>query len=82
MRSEVTTTTERITRLLAERCDVKAETMTVATRLSTLDLDSLTMLEVTLRVEQEFGTALEPEDLLKAETIGDLTQVVESHLTA
>ncbi len=78
----MTTTTERIVRLLAERCDVRAETMTVTTRLSSLDLDSLTMLEVTLRVEQEFGAALEPEDLLQAETIGDLTRVVESHLTA
>ena len=73
--------TERILKLLTERCDLAAETMTAETTLSTLDLDSLTMLEVTLHVEQEFGTALEPEDLLSAETIGDLARVVESHLT-
>jgi acyl carrier protein len=78
----VTTMTERIVKLLAERCDLTAEAMTAATTLSALDLDSLTLLEVTLRVEQEFGTALEPEDLLQAETIGDLARVVELHLTA
>ncbi len=74
------TMTERIIKLLTERCDLKAETVTAETTLSTLDLDSLTMLEVTLHVEQEFGAALEPDDLLAAGTIGDLARMVESHL--
>ncbi len=75
------TMTERIVRLLTERCDLRAETMTAETMLSALDLDSLAVLEITLHVEREFGTAFEPEDVLAAETIGDLARVVESHLT-
>jgi acyl carrier protein len=56
--------------------------VTAETALATLDLDSLTVLEVALHVEQEFGTTLEPDDLLQAETIGDLARVAESHLPA
>ncbi len=77
-----TTMTERIVRMLTEQCDLRAEAMTAETRLSALDLDSLTVLEITLHVEREFGTAFEPEDLLAAETIGDLARAVESQLTA
>lgn len=76
------TMTERMIMLLAERCDLTAEAMTAETRLSALDLDSLSMLEVTLRVEQELGAVIDPDDLLQAETIGDLTRVVQSHLIA
>jgi acyl carrier protein len=78
----MTTMTERIAELLAERCELPPERVTAETALATLDLDSLTVLEVALHVEQEFGTTLEPDDLLQAETIGDLARVAESHLPA
>lgn len=76
------TITERVMKVLAERCDMPAERLTAETPLASLDLDSLTLLEVGLRLEQEFQVSVDEEAVAAAESVGDLVRAVESRLPA
>ncbi|MEU8264753.1 phosphopantetheine-binding protein [Micromonospora sp. NPDC048999] len=49
-----------------------------------IGVDSLSLLELIVRIEREFGIQIPDQDVFAAElrTIDDLTALVETHLTA
>jgi acyl carrier protein len=67
--------TDRVLRLLAHRCEVPGEGVNEETELSSLDLDSLTLLEFSFDLEKEFG-GVDDGAVARARTVGDLVRAV------
>ncbi|MBQ7915312.1 MAG: acyl carrier protein [Firmicutes bacterium] len=61
---------EKIKEIMAETVDFDVETITEATRFDSMGLDSLDIVELLMKVDQEFGTETEPNAALA--TVGDL----------
>ena len=72
------TTIEGVTEILANHCELPAQGVDTDTPLASLDLDSLTMLEVGFALERRFGGQVDDAALAEAETVGDLVRVAES----
>lgn len=49
------------------------------TTIESLGFDSLTILDVLYDVEEEFGIALEPKQVVKARTVGEIVGLLRQH---
>ncbi len=49
------------------------------TPIESLGFDSLTILDVLYDVEEEFGAALDPKQVVKTRTIGEIVALLEQH---
>jgi acyl carrier protein len=72
------TITDRVLKVLAERCELPSG-VSAETTLESLDLDSLTLLEVGFGLQLEFQAKVDV--VADAETVGDLVRGVESCLS-
>ncbi|MDO4173522.1 MAG: acyl carrier protein [Eubacteriales bacterium] len=71
---------ETICKLLAEKFDADASTMTMDTKIKEdLQADSLDIVELMMDLEDETGVAIADEDAAKMSTIGDIVAYVEAH---
>lgn len=74
------TIVDRVLKVLGERCEVPADA-SAETALASLELDSLTLLEVGFGLQREFQTSVDDDQVADAETVGDLVRAVESCLS-
>ncbi|MDD2471766.1 MAG: acyl carrier protein [Dehalococcoidales bacterium] len=51
-----------------------------ATFIGDLEMDSLSMVELSLAMEDSFGITLPDEELAKLTTVGEVTELIESKL--
>lgn len=71
---------ETICKLLADKFDADASTMTLETKIKEdLQADSLDIVELMMDLEDETGVAIADEDAAKMSTIGDIVAYVEAH---
>ena len=73
---------ERIIEIISDACALKEDNITFETNLGDISLDSLTFIEVIVRIEQEFGFEFDDEDLNIDDwgTIGDVIHYVEGKI--
>ncbi|MDO4286862.1 MAG: acyl carrier protein [Eubacteriales bacterium] len=70
---------ETICKLLADKFDADASTMTMETKIKEdLQADSLDIVELMMDLEDETGVAIADEDAAKMSTIGDIVAYVEA----
>lgn len=70
---------EQLKELICEFADVKAEEITEDTNIRTdLALDSLSLLNLAVAIESEFGLEVSDEDAMKLETVADVMELIES----
>lgn len=65
-------TLEAITKILSEELDIDAKNITEDTRLDELGADSLSLVEVMMDVEEEFGLEIKEGDIENLKTVGDI----------
>jgi acyl carrier protein len=70
-------TLERIKSLAASRLNLEVSTLTPETRLDSLGVDSLGLLEFLFELEDEFHVKF-PQERDALQTVGDLMHVVQS----
>ena len=61
---------------LAEEFAATDEQISRSSALSHIDIDSLDLVEIGQIVEDEFGIQVEPEDIARVETIGEVIDVL------
>ena len=73
---------ERIIEIIRDACALKEDNITFETNLGDISLDSLTFIEVIVRIEQEFGIEFDDEDLNIDDwgPIGDVIHYVEGKI--
>ncbi len=74
------TVSERVIAILTKWCDVDAGTLDEHTELKTIDLDSLTLLEVGLAMQKEFAAPIDDGAIARATTVRDLVTVAEQSM--
>lgn len=63
---------------IAEQFKADRSTLTLETTLSSLNADSLDMVELSMDLEEEFGLSVEKEDISSIKTLGDVVNLVEN----
>lgn len=73
---------EKVSELIAEQFGVEQDSITMTTSFEEdLDADSLSIVELSMAVEEEFGLGeLEDEDVTGLVTVGDLVRFIQSKL--
>lgn len=70
---------EQLKQLICEYADVKPEEITQETNIRTdLALDSLSLLNLAVAIESEFGLEVTDEDAMKLESVKDVLDLIES----
>lgn len=70
---------EQLKQLICEYADVKPEEITEETNIRTdLALDSLSLLNLAVAIESEFGLEVTDEDAMKLESVRDVLDLIES----
>jgi acyl carrier protein len=70
----------RVLRVMTDWCGPRDTELTPETRLADLGLDSLTLLEVSLGLQKEFGVAVDDEEMAEAVTVAELVALVGRQL--
>ncbi len=69
---------EKIKNVMAEKLDIDPEDITLEADLKKdLQLDSLSVLELVMALEDEYGIRVPDEELMKLETVGDVINYLE-----
>ncbi len=76
MNSTQESTLERLQRILANEFEVATDVITPTARLDSLGIDSLAVIEVIFRLEDEFKVSF-PQDPGELPTIGDLVAAID-----
>ena len=70
---------EKLKELICEYADVKPEEISEETNIRTdLALDSLSLLNLAVAIESEFGLEVTDEDAMKLESVKDVLDLIES----
>jgi acyl carrier protein len=73
----------QLAEILHEVADVKPEDVTPdKSFVDDLDVDSLSMVEVAMAVEEKFGASIPDEELSNLKTVGDAVSYIEKHAAA
>lgn len=71
---------EKVIKIVAEKLDADASTMTAETSFKEdLEADSLDLFDMVMDLEEEFGVEIPSEDLAALETLGDVVNYIEEH---
>ncbi len=74
---------KKIKSIIAEQAEVKPEEVTEkATFINDLGLDSLDMVELVMKLEEECGVEIPDEDAEKLTTVGEAISYVEKRLSS
>jgi acyl carrier protein len=77
------TTLEQLAEILQEVADVNPEDVTLEKSfVDDLDVDSLSMVEVAMAVEEKFGASIPDEQLSELKTVGDAVTYIDAHASA
>lgn len=66
---------EKIIKIVADHLGVDEGEITAESKFSSLDVDSLDMVEIVMQLEEEFNVSL--EDMQTAETVQDLINYIQ-----
>ena len=76
MAIEINETTNKITSIIAEKLNVDVATINAQATLQDLGADSLDMVDIVMKVEEEFGIEINDEDAEKLHTVQDFINYV------
>jgi acyl carrier protein len=74
-------THDRLVQILVDEYKLPAETLVPDARLEELGIDSLGVMELMFKIEDDFGVRF-PSDQVALATVGDLVQYVENLIAA
>ena len=70
---------EKLAALIAEQFNVDADSITMDTSFTDdLNADSVDIVDLSMALEEEFGTEIPSEDLEKLATVGDVMEYLEN----
>ena len=72
----------RVMELIAAIADVDVKSISDASDLSDLGIDSLYRIELSMDLEEEFDIRIHDDDMEGARTVGDVVRILESSLAA
>ncbi|MFJ5221010.1 acyl carrier protein [Streptomyces sp. NPDC088354] len=72
-------TLHRVWKVLEDWCEMPDGPIQPDLPIETLDLDSLTMLEISLGLDKEFGTEIPESDIKQARTVADLAALADAN---
>ncbi|MEU6732676.1 phosphopantetheine-binding protein [Streptomyces physcomitrii] len=78
----MTTAYEQLTAIVVRLHDAPADRISPEATFSDLDVDSLTMVEISMRVERELGVTIEDEELLPELSLGAAAELISARRTA
>jgi acyl carrier protein len=70
---------ESLKELVAERFDLRRETLTLSTTQKDLGIDSILMVDLMMDVEERLGVTFKNLDLVQNPTLGDIVSLVEAN---
>ena len=68
----------RLRQLAAREFSIDADALAPTMELKSLNIDSLSFLEFTFKVEEEFGVSLDEEEVKAVRTVADLERCVQN----
>ncbi|MFP8885484.1 MULTISPECIES: acyl carrier protein [Streptomyces] len=68
---------ERLKSILADKLKVSPDRITADATREDIELDSLAVVELSLLLKSELGLEISDDDLLEAETVGDMVRLME-----
>ncbi len=75
------TTEERVREIIVELLDVDAERVTLDARFrEDLEADSLDLVELIMKIEEEFGGDISDEEAQKITTVGEAVNYIETRM--
>jgi acyl carrier protein len=76
------TTEERVREIIVELLDVDAEKVTLDARFrEDLEADSLDLVELIMKIEEEFGGDISDEEAQKILTVGEAVNYIDTRMT-
>ncbi|MEV7427041.1 MULTISPECIES: acyl carrier protein [unclassified Streptomyces] len=78
----MSTTYEQLAAILAKLHDTPPERITPHVTFAELDIDSLTMVEISMRVERDLGVAIDDNELRPDLTLGAATALIDAKQAA
>ena len=76
MAIEMSETARKVTSIIAEKLHIDAATINPQSTLQDLGADSLDMVDIVMKVEEEFGIEINDEDAEKLHTVQDFINYV------
>ncbi|MFI6339635.1 acyl carrier protein [Streptomyces sp. NPDC050535] len=76
------TTYDQLVGILAKLHDAPAERFTPEVTFADLDVDSLTMVEVSIRIERDLGVTVHDSELRPTLTLGSTAELIDARQTA
>ena len=77
MAIEITETAAKITSIIAEKLHIDAATINAQSTLQDLGADSLDMVDIVMKVEEEFGIEINDEDAEKLTNVAEVVDYVQ-----
>ncbi|MEH0424322.1 acyl carrier protein [Streptomyces sp. B21-083] len=68
---------EKLKEILVNKLKVTPEQITLEATREDIELDSLAVVELSLVLENELGVSVSDDELLEAETVGDMVALIE-----
>ncbi|MFD4538793.1 acyl carrier protein [Streptomyces bauhiniae] len=68
---------EQLKEILVNKLKVTPEQITLDATREDIELDSLAVVELSLVLETELGVSISDDELLEAETVGDMVALIE-----
>lgn len=78
MTIEISETASKITSIIAEKLNIDAASINAQSTLQDLGADSLDMVDIIMKVEEEFGIEINDEDAEKLHNVQDVINYVHS----
>ncbi|MFE9680387.1 acyl carrier protein [Streptomyces sp. NPDC002701] len=78
----MSSTYERLVEILTRLHDIPADRLRPAATLGELDIDSLTTVEISIRVERDLGVPVADDELQPDLTLAELADLIESRRAA
>ncbi|GAX58153.1 acyl carrier protein [Streptomyces olivochromogenes] len=78
----MSTTYDQLVEILARLHDASADRISPEATFAELDVDSLTMVEISIRIERDLGVAVGDDELRPDLTLGDLAGLVDARRAA
>ena len=77
MAIEINETASKIVSIIAEKLHIDVNAVNPQSTLQDLGADSLDMVDIVMKVEEEFGIEINDEDAEKLQTVGDVVKYIE-----
>jgi acyl carrier protein len=73
---------QRLRRIIGDASteEINLDAVKADTKIESLGLDSLAILDLLYDLEQEFGTHIEPADVMEIDTVGGIADLLARHV--